>query len=387
MRHPRPIFSFLIFLTLLGNAAAQTQKGFLGRTIDKFTSTSRELDPDAVYQPAPRWTFALTGDLRQAEVSQKQEFALPYAILGPDDEMIISWTPIYLSSILKGKTNKAIGLQAGYGNLSIALSKTFRAEGTERVFSFDYLSAGHAVQVQFFNLSNPVNYHMTYSQEDDWAYREEEGITENPGNMRALIVDAIYAFNRRSFAYSAAYKGNLFQKHSAGSWMFGSKLILGEYSIDPSEEMSGWTGGQARQTSAQLSFGGGYSYNLVPYHRQPYAERDKGLRNVTINLTFIPMVTLFNQFTSTTYQQNDDSNLFEEVDKSVMNGKLLINYVARFGISYSVNLFTFNLSASKDDFSYKGTSGLTFEGYKSNDVKTSGNFSRWMIAFRLGKRF
>jgi hypothetical protein len=50
-------------------------------------------------------------------------------------------------------------------------------------------------------------------------------------------------------------------------------------------------------------------------------------------------------------------------------------------------LFTINLSASNDDFSYKGTSSLTYQGYKTNDVQTSGNFFRWMTALRVGMRF
>lgn len=387
MRLFRNILTSVLILTSLLQAGAQERKGFIGRTLDKIVAPSRELDPNAVYQPEPRWTFALTGDLRKAEVSQGQKFRLPSAVLGPDDEMIISWTPVSFSSLLEADVNKAVGIQAGYGNLAIALSNTFRGKGTENVFSFDYLSAGHALQVQFFNLSNLVNYQMIYSTEDEWNYREEDGFTEEPGNMRALIVDAFYAFNRRSFAYSAAYKGNLFQKKSAGSWMFGAKVILGEYNIAPSEYIAGMTGGQARQTSAQVSFGGGYSYNLVPYHRQPYAQRDKGLRNLTVNLTLIPMVTLFNQFTSTAYQENYDTNVYEQTDKDVMNGKLLINYVARLGIGYSFDLFTLNLSASNDNFSYKGTSNFYFMGYEDNNVETGGRFSRWMISLRLGKRF
>ena len=374
-----------MILSSLCPAYAQGQKTIVGRTLDRILAPSRELDPNAVYQPAPRWTFALTGDLRQARVSQKQEFNLPSATLDPSGEMIIKQTPVIVSSRLQSEVNKGIGIQAGYGNLGVALSKKFHGGGTDNVFSFDYLSAGSAIQLQFFDFSDRVNYHLVFGEEGDSPYRDEDGITENPGRMRALILDAFYAFNRRAFAYSAAYKGNLFQRRSAGSWMFGSKVILGEYSIDPEEEIANWTSGQARQTSAQVSFGGGYSFNIVPIHRQPYAEREKGLRNLTINLTFLPMVTIFNEFTSTAYQQED--GVYNEVDKVVMNGRLKVNYVARIGIGYTHGLFTVNLSASHDDFSYKGISAITYRGYRTNDVKTTGDFFRWMTALRLGMRF
>ena len=168
--------------------------------------------------------------------------------------------------------------------------------------------------------------------------------------------------------------------------MFGSKLILGNYGIDPSEPIAGWAGQQSLQTSAQVAFGGGYSFNLVPYHRQPTGDRDKGLRNVTINATFLPMVTLFNQFTSKAFRQGEDGK-YHEFHKSVMNGKLLVNYVARVGIGWSYDLFTANLSVSMDSFSYKGNSEMSVGDFIADKVATSGQVARYSLALRLGKRF
>ncbi len=376
----------LATLSFLCPANAQGQKGWASRTLDRILAPSRELEPSAFYVPAPRWTFALTGDLRQATFSQVQDFFLLSAKLSPSGEMIIEETPVNLSANVRGKISTGIGVQVGYGDLSLSLSRNLGGEGKDHVFSFDYQSAGYALQAQYFSHSDPVNYHQTFAEEGHWAYRTEDGVTEKPGLLRSLLVDGFYAFNRRTFAYSAAYRGTLFQKRSAGSWMFGSKLILGEYRIDPEEEFANWLNGQARQTTAQVSFGGGYSYNLVPFHRQPSGERDKGLRNLTINFTFLPMVTLFNQFTSTAYNDLVDG-VYTQVDKDVRNGKLQVNYVARIGIGYTYNLFSINLSASNNDYSYRGISSITYGGYVSNNVKTEGSFFRWTTALRLGMRF
>lgn len=79
--------------------------------------------------------------------------------------------PARITSSLSSDIDWAVGFQAGYGNLSLALSKKIKGQGKDDYFSFDYLAAG---------------------------------------------------------------------------------------------------------------FGGGYSFNLVPYHRQPTGDRDKGLRNLTI---------------------------------------------------------------------------------------------------------
>ena len=373
----------LAAVTLLVPAQAQ-ESGFRA-FIDRIAGPSPELDPEAIYQPQPRFHFALTGDIRKANMDEEKLFQVG---VGHFDGYNVTFEeiPARISSSMSSDLDKAVGFQAGYGNLGLALSKKIKGQGKDDYFSFDYLSAGFAVQVQYFNLLQPVTYRYTMGEEGHWAYSDQEGTTENPGNLRTFIVDAFYAFNRRTFAYSAAYKGNLFQRRSAGSWMFGSKLILGDYGIDPSEPIAGWAGQQSLQTSAQVAFGGGYSYNFVPYHRQPTGDRDKGLRNVTINATFLPMVTLFNQFTSKAFDLGEDGK-YALFHKSVMNGKLLVNYVARVGIGWSYNLFTANLSASMDNFSYKGNSEMSVDGLIADEVATSGRFARYTVALRLGMRF
>lgn len=386
MRLPRPALAVFAVLAILCPAHAQGQKGFVQRTLDKVLAPSRSLDPNAIYVPAPRWTFALTGDLRQATFNQTQECFLPSAKLGSDEQLIIEEVPVQISVDVKGKIGTGIGVQVGYGDLSLSFSKNLGGEGTDNAFSFDYQAAGGALQAQFFSHSDLVHHHMTFSEEGHWAYWEDDGFTENPGQIRSFLLDAFYAFNRRTFAYSAAYRGNLFQRRSAGSWMFGSKVILGEFRIDPEEIYAALINGQARQTTAQVSLGGGYSYNLVPFHRQPYGERDKGLRNLTINMTFLPMVTFFNQFTSTAYNDRV-GDVYTRIDKDARNGKLQVNYVARIGIGYTYNLFSVNLSASNNDYTYRGTSSIIYGGILNDDVKTEGKFFRWTTTLRLGMRF
>ena len=385
MKIIRTVISIAIALLLSLPSAAQENRNFVLRVIDRLTAPSRELDPDAVYQPAPRWTFALTGDLRKLGLFQDNTFDTAVAIFdetGLHEETV----PGRISTKLESDITKGVGFQAGYGNLSLAWSKKFSSEGRDNAFTFDYLSAGYTVQVQFYDISHPVDYEFLMGEEGHWAYSDDFGVTANPGRLRASIVDACYAFNRRSFAYSAAYKGNLFQRKSAGSWMLGGKLMLSEFSIDPSEIIALINAGQARHTSAQVSFGAGYSYNFVLLHRQPYGERDKGLRNLTINATFLPMVTFFNQFTATAYHDDGDGNYVESW-KDVMNGKLMANYVTRVGVGFSYNLFSANLSAGYDSFAYRGNTKIPYFGVTGDNVDTSGNFYRWTVALRLGMRF
>ena len=98
------------------------------------------------------------------------------------------------------------------------------------------------------------------------------------------------------------------------------------------------------------------------------------------------MVTLFNQFTSKAFRLGENGK-YSEFHKSVMNGKLLVNYVARIGIGWSYDLYTANLSVSMDSFSYKGNSEMSVGDIIADKVATSGRFARYTFAVRLGMRF
>ena len=58
----------------------------------------------------------------------------------------------------------------------------------------------------------------------------------------------------------------------------------------------------------QASIGGGYSVNFVPWHKDPVGPRDEGLRNITINLTAMPVLTLVNRLRTSIYEWDEDGN-------------------------------------------------------------------------------
>lgn len=365
-------------------AGAQEKSGKKLAFVDKFFGPSMELDPEAIYQPEPRWTVALTGNVHQVGFAIENRFSVMSAYF--DGYKVIEETsPGVVSMGLPRKVDQAAGIQLGYGKLSLSLNRQFHSDGTERSLSLDLMSAGYAVQLHYINHSDFLNYDFTIGEPDSWAYNATQGGTENPGRIRSLVLDAFYAFNRRSFAYSAAYKGNMFQRRSAGSFIFGTKLILNDFTLEKDENIVGWNGGIARQSNSQVSFGLGYSHNFVFLHRQPYADKEKGLRNLTLNLTAVPMVTLFNQFTSTAYAYSLETEQYEQYYKGYMNGTLRANFLTRIGIGYSHDLWTFNLSSTADAYSYYGNTDLPLGD--GGRVDTDGHFYRWVVALRIGKRF
>ena len=344
-----------------------------------------ELDPDAVYQPAPHWSVAVSGELHQAGITQ--ENMLDFVFFSDEEEGGGTIQgQVFSSSTLQGSLDKGIGLQVGYGNLSLGWNQRIGVDkaNSKTSFSFDYLASGYALQLQYFDFRRPVDYEMKILFENDWADFEDSGLTEKPGRMTSFIADAFYAFNRRSFAYSAVYKGNVIQRRSAGTWMFGLKYLQGLVEYDPDEFLSELWFGMSRQDTRQVSFGGGFSYNLVPFHRQP-ADDGKGLRNLTFNLTAIPMVTLFNQFSSTMINNMQDGD--PVLTKSVINGKMRLNYVFRAGAIYSWDRLFVGVSGSYDSYSYTGStvipSELSDETMRFDKILSSGRFSRWSASLKL----
>ena len=323
-----------------------------------------ELDPSAVYQPAARYMEEEGGGFGEVDA--------------------------FASSKLLGGLDKGIGIQVGYGNLALGWNQRIGGDkgNTNTTFSFDYLAPGYAFQLQYFDFRRPVDYEMRISL-GDWLDIDGSGQTEKPGRMTTIIADAFYAFNRRSFAYSAAYIGNVVQRRSAGTWMFGVKYLQGSVEYDQDEDIiSDMLLGLVRQDTRQVSFGGGFSYNLVPYHRQPGPD-GKGLRNLTFNVTAIPMVTLFNQFSSSMINNWEEGNPVRT--NNVMNGKLHVNYVFKAGAIYSWDRIFLGLSGSYDSYNYKGATKIPEEMSDSeavfDKIHSSGHFSRWSVSLKLCVKF
>ena len=348
--------------------------------MDWLTSTSSELDPEKVYTPAARWNFAVNGDFKHAGYTQTQSVEL-------DMSSIIEGAykfPVSVNTSLKGDVDKAVGFQAGYGKLNLGFSKKFGSKGKNNTFSFDYIGAGYAGRLEIYNFAQPVDYEILIGEGFD-DFSRTFGVTDNPGKLKAYILDGVYAFNRTGFAYSSAFKGGVYQRSSAGSFLFGTKMILGDFSVDPSELIIQMTGGPSKQSTAQVSFGVGYSYNFVPFHRQPYGEKEKGLRNLTFNATVVPLVSIFNQFSSVIYKESGMEHVPDH--KSIMYGRSRVSYVARAAVGYTHDLFTTNLSFSYDSFGYNGVTELPYHGEFYNNVSNSGHFNRWSAVIRVCRHF
>lgn len=389
----KPVLAILAFLLAgdcVSHMAAQGKQSILGRLVEFISAPSRELDPAAVYQPTPSWNVSVSGDLRHAGIDQRHAFDVGIAMFDEQGLFKEDKVPAHSYSEIRGNMDKSIGLQVGYGNVSLGWNqKVFGSKDYSNTsMDFDYFGTGYALQLQYMDIRKPMDFEMTIGEEsDELHYSHVSGETNYPARLRAFIADLYYAFNTRTFAYSSVYKGDKVQRRSAGSFMFGTKFINGMVHIRPEEMITTLSGGLGRYSTTQVSFGGGYSYNLVAFHHQPVEGSDEGLKNLTFNLTAIPMVTLFNQFTSKLYQYQSQTEDFPLGEKSSMNGNLKVNYVTRAGMNYTFGKNTLSLYGSFDTFAFKGETNIPFKDLRIDTVQTIGVFERWSAGIRYGMRF
>ena len=369
----------IVTLVLLGAASfqgfSQGLDSLWNRVVHLISSPAVQLDPESVYQPAPYFSISLSGGLRQAGMSQENH--LTYT-----DGSVEA----YSTTRLKGIIDKGIGMQVGYGKFTLGVNHKLgdRTKSAKRDISFAYLSPSYALQLHYLGFRRPVEYEVGIKFEDDLDEPLASGETENPVKVTAFIADGAYALNRRDFAYSAVYKGNVIQRRSAGTFMLGAKFIQGMVEYDPDEDISGLMMGMTRQTTLQASAGGGFSYNHVFLHRQPGAD-GTGLRNLTMNITGIPMLTILNRFTSTI--QRETSSGKKAPEKSVMNGKIRVNYVVRAGVIYSWDNFFVSVDGSYDSFAYTGRTDVSDYNLLFETIDSSGKFTRWSMSAKVGVKF
>ena len=196
-----------------------------------------------------------------------------------------------------------LGFEIAYGNASLGYSFELGPKSALQKKSFDFNILGRTwgVSLEYFKITNPFITSLTFGEEGDTYHHQDEIITEEGAYLRSLAIEGYYVFNNKRFAYPAAYKIGMVQRHTAGSWLLTARYMQGELINDP--KVSGSTYALLDSYSAlQASVGGGYSANFVLWHKDPTGTRDQGLRNITLNLTAMPVITFVNFLKTVSHQ-------------------------------------------------------------------------------------
>ena len=373
---------FLSVVLLIAVISVQAQDSTFWRKVNHFLTKPALVDTTRIYQPKPCFSFGLFTTGQKAGFDVNVDFGINL----PDGSPLTGSSSYSLGEGLC----KKIGLEVGYGNVGFGygLEVGPRSAAKKSSFAFNIVGKSWGVRLNYFKITNQFISGFTLGEEGDELYLHDEFTSEEMAALRSFTIDGYYVFNNKRFAYPAAYKMGLVQRRTAGSWMLTARYMQGDLYNSHEAAMDSYNLLDCFATM-QASVGGGYSVNFVPWHRDPVGLRDEGLRNLTINLTAMPVITLFNSLKTTSYEYDEDLNLGEKVSKIICYP--VPNYIGSAAVSLTMGRSYFSTQFTYNRFFFRSRDA--FNAYHEDlpeDVTKldyRGIFHDWMLKGLVVYRF
>ncbi len=375
-------------LLFFGIASMHAQENTLWNKVHYFLTKPTLVDTTHIYQPGPCFSLGLFTTGQKAGFDVDANFMID---LG-DNDRITGLSQYSLSENLC----KKIGLEVGYGNVALGYSLEVgpRSAWKKSSLGLGIMGKSWGAKFNYFKISNPFISSLTLGQESDEDYFHDELITDDAALLRNFSIDGYYVFNNKRFAYPAAYKIGLIQRHTAGSWMLAARYMQGSLYNSPEASWDSYNLLDCFSTM-QASLGGGYSVNFVPWHKDPTGPRDEGLRNLTINLTAMPVITFVNYLKTTSYEYDYNDETGESLHTSEKVSKIwcypMPNYIGSAAISLTMWRFFFSTQFTYNRFYFRSRDALDASQMELPDYVDNlgfrGTFYDWMLKGILVYRF
>ena len=217
-----------------------------------------------------------------------------------------------LSFESKYKPEREVSIGGWIGYRGYGLGYSYSLQRTKgRNFSIGATGAnyGFNLHIRSFNTDELKAHYWGYDEGGLIDETMTDAQTWDDVKINSTVFDAFYFLNGKRFSYAAAYDQSMNQIRSAGSLMFGIKWF--QSSVDYSRPMNGlliqFLGDVGKFKIHKGSIGVGYAYNWVP------------MKNLLVNVSAMPMLTVYNRTKLYYYESNYDIYL-EEGDVST-NGK------------------------------------------------------------------
>ena len=374
----------LLFITVLffGVLSSQAQELTFWHKVNSFLTKPAVVDTSRIYQPKPCFSLGLFTTGQKAGFDVDVDFGINM----PDGSPLTGSSSYSLGEGLC----KKIGLEVGYGNVGFGygLEVGPRSAAKKSSFAFNIVGKSWGVRLNYFKITNQFVSGLTLGEESDAFYLHDEFTSEEMAALRSFTIDGYYVFNNKRFAYPAAYKMGLVQRRTAGSWMLTARYMQGDLYNSHEAAMDSYNLLDCFATM-QASVGGGYSVNFVPWHRDPVGQRDEGLRNLTINLTAMPVITLFNYLKTTSYEYDDDMNLGEKTSKVMCYP--MPNYIGSAAVSLTMGRVYFSTQFTYNRFYFRSRDAFNAQHEDLPEDVTKldyrGIFHDWMLKGLLVYRF
>ena len=380
---------FALILLFCSVVSLHAQEPVFLQKVYEFLIKRDDVDSTRIYQPAKAcWSVGLLTTGQKAGFDVDVDFKIKL-----DDASSLDGISKYS---LGENLCKKIGLEVGYGNVgfSYSLEVGQRSATKKRSFSLGNIGRTWGVNFKYFKITNPYISGLTLGAEGDEHYMHDEFVSEEMASLRSFAIDGYFVFNNKRFAYPAAYKIGLIQRHTAGSWLLTARYMQGELYNSPEVSWDSYNLLDCFST-LQASVGGGYSVNFVPWHKDPIGPRDQGLRNLTINLTALPVITFVNYLKATAYEYelNDETHEIHHVGEKV--SKIwcypMPNYIGSAAISLTMWRFFFSTQFTYNCFYFRSSNAFDASRMdipdNVDDLSFRGTFNDWILKGTLVYRF
>lgn len=369
----------LLLLAALPAKAQEKQPSWLVRTatnlFKSLTSPKKYLDSTYVLQPTLKWTVAAEGEVIHTGADLHSNLTVT-DLIQEDGDILYG----RMDTGIEDRPCWKVGLAAAYGSLRLGYGLQLNKKEGEhnRYFSFGFSLGSFGFRSRYVRVfQNPTG--VFALGDSDPIYLS----SNHPGEMRNLSLYGYYAFNRRRFVYSATQDGRTLQRRSAGSWMVSAKFLRGSFFLNPEDSMWSILSDLRGYTTQQFSLGGGYSFNWVLFHRDPADPVSMaGLRNFTINVTALPMISFLNGI-QTEQGQGD------ELTKIRHRGQPALAPYVSGALCYTLGRCSICANVSYDRFGFQGvkTTVSSADELMRTDVRTEGVFHDLTLQAKVNVRF
>ena len=353
----------------------QAQETTFWQKVNYMLTKPAVVDTTRIYQPKPCFSLGLFTTGQKAGFDLDVNFGVNLGEIG-------SFSGVSSYSLSENLCKK-IGLEVGYGKIvfGYGLEVGPRSATKKRSFAFNILGKSWGVRLNYFKINNPFMSELTFGIEGDSLYIHDKFVTEDLASLRNFTMDGYYVFNNKRFAYPAAYKKGLVQRRTAGSWMLTARYMQGDLINSPEASWDSYNLLDCFST-IQASIGGGYSVNLVLWHKDPVGTRDEGLRNLTVNLTAMPVLTAFNYLKSTTYEYDEVGNCIGEKNSTIYCNPVP-NYIGSAAASLTWGRFYFSTQFAYNRFYFRSRDAINSKtiDFPENidDLDYRGVFHNWTL--------
>ena len=372
----------IIIAFFLGVSSLQAQERTFWHKINYFLTKPAVVDTTRIYQPKPCFSLGLFSTGQKAVFNTNVKF-----IIDIDGLSVPGLSTYRLSENLC----KKVGLEVGYGNISLGygFEVGHKSAWKKSAFAFNIIGKSWGVRFNYFKITNPFTSELTLGNEGDSLYIHDEIVSKESAILRNFAIDGYYVFNNKRFAYPAAYKIGLVQRHTAGSWMLTARYMQGRLFNSPEAAWDSYNLLDCFSTM-QASIGGGYSVNFVLWHKDPVGPRDEKLRNLTINLTAMPVITLVNYLTTTSYEYDDEGNYSGEKISKIWCYPMP-NYIGSAAISLTFGRIYFSTQFTYNWFYFRSNDAFVIKKMDLpdyvDDLTFQGSFRDWTVKGLLVYRF